>query len=125
MDSFYWPSRNCIWAPNLSLGKKGRSLTLSLVSSITPSHHSQDLPQEASPLAEPPPFSVPSHVLLRSPLVPIWEHSHITGFAPTLPLTPYGPLASDPLPIYPITSPAREAPSAFMQPLNQLMNTRL
>src|SRR5882724_12527456 len=102
--------------------QEGRSPTLSLVSSITPSHHSQDLPQEEGPLAEAPPFNVPHHV--QSPLVPIQEHSHITGFFPTSSLTPYGPLAGDPPPIYPITSPAREAPSVFMQPLNQLMNTR-
>ena len=36
----------------------------------------------------------------------------------------HGPLAGDPLPVYPVTLPAREAPSALMQPLNWLMNTR-
>src|SRR5882724_7278838 len=57
-------------------------------------------------------------------LVPIMEHPTITGFSPTSVSTPYGPLGGEPLPVYPVTSPAREAPSAFMQPLDQLMNTR-
>src|SRR5882724_8509339 len=67
----------------------------------------------------------PCHVLPLYPLVLIWEHSHITGFAPILSSTPYDPLAGDPPPVYPVASSVREAPSAFMQPLNQLMNTRL
>src|SRR5882724_5216803 len=62
--------------------REGRSLTLSLVSSITPSHHSQDLPLGSGPLDEAPPFNVPCHVLPCSPLVLIEEHSLITGFAP-------------------------------------------
>jgi len=102
-----------------------RSPTLSSMSSITPIHHSQDPPQEEGPLAEAPPFNVSHHVLPWSPLVLIQEHLHITGFSLTLSLTLYGPLGCDALSIYTVTSPAREAPSAFMQPLNQLMHTRL
>src|SRR5882724_9175207 len=95
---------------------EGRSPTLLSVSSLTLSHHSQDLPLGEGPLAEVPPLNVPHHVLPRSPLVPIMEHSTITGFSPNSASTLFWPLRDEPLPIYPVTSPAREAPSAFMQP---------
>jgi len=91
---------------------------------MTSSHHSQDIPQVENPLAETPLFNVPCYVLQQSPLAPIREHSHTMGFAPPSSSTPYGPLASDPLPGYPIASPSREAPSMFMEPLSQLMHTR-
>ena len=52
------------------------------------------------------------------------EHLTISGFAPTLASTPYGPLGDAPPPVYPVASPNRDAPSAFMQPLDRLMNTR-
>jgi len=94
------------------------------VSSLTLSHHSQDLPLGEGPLDEAPPFNVPHHVLPQSPLILIMEHLTITGFAPNSVSTPYGPLRDKPLPVYPVASPTREAPSAFMQPLDQLMNTR-
>jgi len=49
----------------------------------------------------------------------------IIGFAPISVSTLYGPLGDAPLPVYPAASPTRDTPSAFMQPLDQLMNTRL
>ena len=49
----------------------------------------------------------------------------IIGFSPILASTPYGPLGDAPPPIYPATSPTRDAPSACMEPLDRLMNTRL
>ena len=104
---------------------EGRSLNLSSVSSMTLSHHSQDIPQAAGPLAETPLFNVPHHVLQQYPLAPIREHSHPTGFTPVSSLTPYQPLAGDPLPGYPIASPSRESPSVFMEPLSQLIHPRL
>src|SRR5882724_13196382 len=103
---------------------EGRSLNLSSVSSMTSSHHSQDIPQVEGPLAETSLFNVPHHVLQQSPLAPIREHSHTMGFAPPLSSTPYGPLAGDPLPGYPIASPARETPSAFIEPSSWMMHTR-
>src|SRR5882724_8862144 len=55
----------------------------------------------------------------------IQEHSHITGFMPPSSSTPYGPLAGDPQPGYPITSPSRGAPNTFMEPLSRLIHSRL
>ena len=91
---------------------------------MTPSHHSQDSPFREGPLAGAPTFNIPQNVLTRSPLVLITEHLTITGFAPTSASTLYGPLGCEPPPVYPVASPTREAPSAFMQPLNRVMNSR-
>src|SRR5882724_1971154 len=63
---------------------KGRSLNISSVSSMSSIHDDQDLCQAEGPLMEVTPFNVPRHVLLWSPLAPIQEHSHTTGFAPPL-----------------------------------------
>ena len=105
--------------------REGRSPTLSSVSSLTLSHHSQDLPFGGGPLAGTPPFNIPRHPLPRLPLVPITEHSMITGFAPISASTLYGTLEEATPPSYPVASPTRDAPSVFMQPLDWLMNTRL
>src|SRR5882724_3428126 len=112
-------------APPLSQSRReGRSPTLTSVSSVTLSHHTQDLPFGGGPLTDTPPFNVPRHVLPRSPLGPITEHSMVTGFAPVSASTPYGVLEEAAPPSYPVTSPTWDAPSAFMQPLDRLMNTR-
>ena len=95
------------------------------MSSVTWSHNSQDLPQVEGPLTDAPPFNIPHHVPPQSPLALIQEHSHTTGFTPPLSSTPYGPLEGNPPPGYPIASQSRGAPSAFMEPLSQLMHARL
>src|SRR5882724_5019086 len=48
----------------------------------------------------------------------------VTGFAPISASTPYGVLEEAAPPSYPVASPTWDAPSAFMQPLDRLMNTR-
>ena len=55
---------------------EGMSLDISSVSSMLSIHHSHDLCQAEGPLTEVTPFNVPQHILPRSPLAPIWEHSH-------------------------------------------------
>jgi len=110
--------------PRSQSRREGRSPTLTSVSSVTPSHHTHDLPFGGGPLTGTPPFNVPRHVLPRSPLGPITEHSMATGFAPVSASTPYGVLEEAAPPSYPVASPTREAPSAFMQLLDRLMNTR-
>jgi len=66
----------------------------------------------------------PTHVLQRLPLALIREHFHTTGFALASESTPYGQLEGDPPLEYPLASPSREAPSAFMASLTQLMHFR-
>src|SRR5882724_12974244 len=92
---------------------------------VSPIHHSPDLRQMEGPLTEVTPFNVPRHVLPRSPLEPIGEHSQVTGFAPPSSSTPYEPLMREPPPGYLITSPSRGAPSTFMEPLSQMIHSWL
>jgi len=77
------------------------------------------------PLTEATPFNIPQHVLPRSPLAPIREHSQFTGFAPPLSSTPYEPLTRDPPPRYPTSSPARGMPNTFMELLSQIIHLQL
>src|SRR5882724_4736238 len=55
----------------------------------------------------------------------IGEHLQITGFSPPSSLTPYEPLAREPPPGYPITSPSRGVPSTFMELLSQMIHSWL
>src|SRR5882724_8937546 len=98
--------------------------TPSLVN-VLPVHHSPGLCQMAGPPTEVTPFNVPQHVLPRSPLAPIGEHSQITRFALPSSLTPYEPLTREPPPGYPIMSPSRGVPSTFMELLSQMIHSQL
>src|SRR5882724_2828405 len=75
-----------------------------------------------SPLTKATPFNIPRHILPRSPLAPIGEHSHFTRFTPPSSLTPYKPLAREPPPRYLASSPARGIPSTFMELLSRIIH---
>src|SRR5882724_9313192 len=98
--------------------------TPSLVN-VSPIHHNPDLCQMEGPPTEATPFNIPRHVLPWSPLVPIGEHSQVTGFAPPSSSTPYEPLVREPSPRYLTSSPARGMPSTFMEPLSWIIHSRL
>src|SRR5882724_5309835 len=95
------------------------------VVNIAPVHHSPDLHQMEGPLTKATPFNVPRHVLPRSPLAPIGEHSQFTGFSLLSSSTPYEPLAREPPPRYPTSSPARGMPNTFMEPLSWIIHSQL
>src|SRR5882724_12773255 len=98
--------------------------TPSLVN-ISPVHHSPGLRQMEGPPTEVTPFNIPQHVLPRSHLALIGEHSQFTGFAPPSLLTPYKSLMREPPPGYLTASPSRRAPSTFMEPLSWMIHSRL
>src|SRR5882724_11361489 len=77
---------------------------------------SPDLCQIEGPPTEVTPCNIPRHILPQSPLAPIREHSQFTRFAPPPLLTPYEPLAREPPPRYPTSSPARGMPNMFREP---------
>src|SRR5882724_3508145 len=85
----------------------GTSPTNPSLVNVSPIHHSPDLHQREGPLTEVTTFNILRHVLPRSPLVLIGEHSQVTGFALLSSPTPYEPLVSEPPPRYPTSSPAR------------------
>src|SRR5882724_6445135 len=103
----------------------GTSPTTPSLVNVSPVNHSPDLRQMEGPLTEATPFNVPRHVLPRSPLAPIGEHSQFTGFAPLSSSTPYEPLTREPPPRYPTSSPARGIPSTFMELLSQMIHSQL
>src|SRR5882724_11703412 len=65
------------------------------------------------------------NVLPWSPLAPIGEHSQVTRFVLPSSWTPYEPLAREPPPRYPTSSPASGMPSTFMEPLSRIIHSRL
>src|SRR5882724_8180696 len=74
----------------------GTSPTTPSLVNVSPVHHSPDLRQMEGPPTKATPFNVPQHVLPRSPLVLIGEHSQVTGFTLPSSLTPYKPLVREP-----------------------------
>src|SRR5882724_1502274 len=125
--------RNCSTGPvGPTLGppcpqtrRGGTSPNTPSVVNISPVHHSPDLHQMEGPPTETTPFIVPRHVLPPSPLALIGDHAQFTGFSPLSSLTPYEPLARDPPPGYPITSPSRGSPSTFMDLLSWMIHSQL
>src|SRR5882724_11343298 len=103
----------------------GTSPTTPSLVNVSPIQHSPGLHQMEGPPTEATPFNVPQHVLPQSPLAPIGEHTQIAGFTLLSSLTPYEPLTREPPPGYPIMSPARGAPSTFMEPLSQMIHSQL
>src|SRR5882724_4427512 len=92
---------------------------------VSPIHHSPDLCQMEGPPTEMTPFNIPQHVLPQSPLVPIGEHSQVTGFALPSSSTPYKPLVREPPPRYLTSSSARGMPSTFMELLSRMIHSWL
>src|SRR5882724_10911809 len=111
--------------PHPQSQRGGTSPTTPSLVNVSPVHHSPGLRQMEGPPTEVTPFNDPRHVLPRSPLVPIEEHSQVTGFAPLSSSTPYEPLTREPPPRYPTSSPARGMPSTFMEPLSWMIHSRL
>src|SRR5882724_3968001 len=105
------PVGTTLGPPHLQSRRGGTSLTTPSLVNILPVHHSRDLRQMEGPLTKATPFNVPRHILPRSPLALIREHSQFTGFALPSSSTHYEPLAREPLPRYPTSSPARWMPS--------------
>src|SRR5882724_260072 len=108
--------------PHPQSRRGGMSPTTPSLVNVFPVHHSPDLRQMEGPPTKATPFNVPRHELPRSPLAPIREHSQFTGFAPPSLSTPYEPLAREPPPRYPTSSPARGMPNTFMEPLSQIIH---
>src|SRR5882724_8689552 len=92
---------------------------------VLPVHNGPDLRQLECPPIKATPFNTPQHILPRSPLAPIGEHSQTTGFSLPSSLTPYEPLAREPPPGHLTTSPSRGMPSTFIEPLSQMIHSRL
>src|SRR5882724_6475666 len=119
------PVGTTLGPPRLQSRRGGMSPTTPSLVNVSPIHHSPDLRQMEGPPTEATPFNVPRHVLPRSPLALIREHSQFTGFALPSSSTPYELLAREPPPRYPTSSPARGMPNTFMEPLSQIIHLRL
>jgi len=108
--------------PHPQYRRGGMSPNTPSVVNVSPVHHSPDLHQTEGPPIKVTPFNVPQHILPQSPLAPIEEHPQITRFSLLSSSTPYEPLAREPPPGYPITSPSRGVPSTFMEPLSWMIH---
>src|SRR5882724_3603035 len=76
------PVGTTLGPPRLQYRQGGMSPTNPSLVNVSPIHHGPDLCQMKGPPTEVTPFNIPQHILPRSPLVLIGEHSQVTGFSP-------------------------------------------